>query len=512
MAFWGTEREDAWLRRKAREYERESIIRNEGQQQLQYMAARHATEIKEKEGVLDIARGLLSDARHDSQVARRRSGNEMKQEEMEEADASPKNCAVDAGESRKRPRIKQEDDAVSNGNDDEQQAEESVREHLLALSYAMFDTLYGTKSFEPSPFCQFLVNSGERALAEQIALAAIEKAEEKGQHVSFVLEEMVPHSDEPVDLVTAVRELLVDTTDESGREALFQWTLQHGSSEEKFAAALLNSDEGLRLRHALPFAVTTERRQMLKKSCPALLRPEVIGMFEDDEWHGFIGSLTIPTPAPPSYRPWRPTDDTYIKFASTSMKAPNNAKVARMVLNRAIQREMEFALDPGRIIQPSSLTQGGVDVLTSARDEFCRATTKALSDIDSGIVKNEAIMPSLLELGLDPLAELARHVGSILSLPPSINCMTRHKSSGATFRSCSECRTKHCKLAVDLGILLAVRKHPLTATCESFRAIGLPCAPSNVVPFLTQAHVQPDTAIALCSSNPDEMKLYCVQQ
>jgi hypothetical protein len=189
MAFWGTPREEEWRRRKAREQERESAIRSEGQHQLRYMAASHADEIKEKEGVLDIARGLLSDARYDSQVAhsrtapvRKETPDEVKSNENDSGDedySGRKRRAVksESGDA-KRPRIKKEDD--ESGNDEgqamatttenrEKQAEESVREHLLALSYAMFDTLYGTTSFQPKPFCQFLVKNGEMALAEQIA-------------------------------------------------------------------------------------------------------------------------------------------------------------------------------------------------------------------------------------------------------------------------------------------------------------------------------------------------------
>jgi len=119
----------------------------------------------------------------------------------------------------------------------------------------MFDTLYGTKSFQPKPFCQFLVKSGEKALAEEIALSAIEKSRGQGEHVSFVLEELLYHSDDPEELLKAVNQLLVGTEHQSGKDVLFQWNLQHGYTDKAFGTALLITDEGERVKCALPLAI-----------------------------------------------------------------------------------------------------------------------------------------------------------------------------------------------------------------------------------------------------------------
>jgi len=163
---------------RKRRYERERIIRNEGQQQLNIVAAIHAKELKEKKGVLDLARGLLSDARYDSQVACSKSSTIRTEDkgvnkheahggesDNENQESGLKRRAIivkmegDGGGDGKRPRIKQEGDDNNNNtgqvtaaaeDNTEKQATESIREHLLALSYAMFDTLY--LSMEPSAF------------------------------------------------------------------------------------------------------------------------------------------------------------------------------------------------------------------------------------------------------------------------------------------------------------------------------------------------------------------------
>ena len=190
----------------------------------------------------------------------------------------------------------------------------------------MFDTLYGTKSFQSKAFCEFLVKNGEKALAEQIALASIEKSGGKGEHVAFLLEELMPHSDEPETLVSSVKELLSrrGTEGQSGKDVLIQWFMQQGSSHEAFSLALIITDEAERLKEALPLATTPLRRQQLKDSCKFYLTEEVIGMFEDDGWPAFM--LSLPKTSKPKYKWWVPDDESYLDFAAKSMTAPNNVK------------------------------------------------------------------------------------------------------------------------------------------------------------------------------------------
>jgi hypothetical protein len=81
-----------------------------------------------------------------------------------------------------------------------------IRESLLALSYAIFHTLYDEPTFDSAPFVKFLLKQGEVALAEQIALYGLSKANADGIDVSFVLEEFLPISDDPDHLVEKATE------------------------------------------------------------------------------------------------------------------------------------------------------------------------------------------------------------------------------------------------------------------------------------------------------------------
>jgi hypothetical protein len=473
------------------------------------MRARHEEELEEKEGVLDVARGLLRDARYDSKVAHEDKRRRIKKEE---------NDVEGVAHVDKRQKIKKEEDVdhveqaegqggdAADGRDREVQAEESVRENLLALSYAMFDTLYGTRSFQPKAFCLFLLKKGENALAEQIALAAIEKSYGMGTHVSFVLEELVPQSDAPEDLVRSVQDLLSDVKEQSGKDALIEWFLQHDKTDEAFATALLIREENERLKRALPLTTTAARQQQLKESCTEYLRTEVIGMFQDDDWPRFMQS--IPLPPREGYGWWHPDDEWYLEFAAKSMTAPNNAKIAMGFVERIFRKNTHSLEDMLINFPTTNLPKSGVTVLVAGRDEACEKTMKNLSNLDTALVRNEDVRSALRQLNVDPMVEIATHFRNLLDLPPACDCTTRHNTSMAAFR-CTKCRDNHCNLALQLGIVLAIRRHPLTAQSEPFQAIGLPYLPSAAVAALVEMHFHSEAVVALLGANIDEWQLYC---
>lgn len=524
MAFWGTPREDAWRRRKDREYERENAIRMEESQKLIRLAASHAQERKEQEGVLDLARGLLSDARYDSQVARRGNTNtNYGGRDNDGKEAGIKRSATEESEgNNKRPRIKQEEDdesvrgggrddqATTNADSKDKQAEESVREHLLALSYSMFDTLHGTRSFQPKPFCEFLIKSGERLLAEQIALAAMEKSRGKGDNVAFILEELLPNSSESDEMLRSVKEVLSDDhCEQSGKDVFFQWNMTHGNTDEAFATILLITDEVERLKRALPLATTAARRQQLKGSCKRYLRDQVIGIFEDDEWPAFMQSVTFRPRREIWHGAWSPEDESYLNFAANSIKAPRSTIIGKHFLKKVIEKKMIVVTQEMSNFQRTRLPTEGAKVLTSSRERLCNLMKYVLGELDAAILSNESVMSSLRKINVDPLTEIAASIKSLIQLPPVFGCSTRHTTSSSAFRSCTKCRDKHWELAFHLGMVRGVRQHPLTANCESFHGIGLPCTPAYAAALLEQAHVQPDAVPALIGAGLDEIKLSC---
>jgi hypothetical protein len=224
-----------------------------------------------------------------------------------------------------------------------------VKENLLGLSYAMFDTLYGTKAFDPLPFCQFLVKCGEHALAEEIALAAVEKSCGEARAVHFVLYDLVPNSVLPDDLVQRLTDSLIQSIEE-GKQVLIAWQRENGNTEAAFKAALRISDRSERFRAAVPLLEDKpERRKLLKETCPTLCGPNVIGVFSDTDWPQFLLSVKIVDISfGRHYNAFAP--GVYIDYAANKMKVEDGKIVAVKVL----KSEMTSALRLDAIGTPPS--------------------------------------------------------------------------------------------------------------------------------------------------------------
>jgi hypothetical protein len=125
----------------------------------------------------------------------------------------------------------------------------------------MFDTLFSTNSFDPKAFCQFLVRLGDRAIAEQIGIACIEKSYGKAALVQSVLDDLVPQSEEANELAGGAMA--------EGKKVYLQWRSEQGNRKRSFEAALKVQKEEERLQKVLPFVDNIqERREQLKQACP----------------------------------------------------------------------------------------------------------------------------------------------------------------------------------------------------------------------------------------------------
>jgi hypothetical protein len=273
----------------------------------------------------------------------------------------------------------------------------------MSLSYAMFDTLYGCRSFQPKSFIQFLLNMGEHGLAEEIALAAIEKSNGSQEQVKFVLDELVPQSNDPNQLIELASDILGQQSGPAsvgGKDYLAQWHLRKGNSDQAFAAALLmkssvntHKSEVDVLTHALPLTTTALRRQELKAACPWLLSQNVIGMFTDEEWPDFMSSL-IPFTPTNDYYGYQPQPESYLMFAASSkMQAPRSIVIATYYIDQVIDKGIRHIKD---IRSRSAPTSGGsyrnsngthslVQEFVSIKTKIHDLTKKTISDFPPAI-------------------------------------------------------------------------------------------------------------------------------
>jgi hypothetical protein len=235
--FWGTQREEHWRRRKEREEEATLHQELHAKDNVLPLLTHHNIMLsvarQEQIGGDDTMRTINSKKRN-TRAAMRSDENQLgpgkkkrrlvtvkKEEESavkkEENEGGLGKNEYEPEDSRKPPATvkKEEEDETEekedggklevvqesrdvksitpNSSSAQQEAACAIQENLLALSYAMFDTLFGTKNFDPKPFCYFLIRSGERALAEEIALAALElPCGSIVSQVSFVLDELLP--------------------------------------------------------------------------------------------------------------------------------------------------------------------------------------------------------------------------------------------------------------------------------------------------------------------------------
>ena len=188
MSFWGTPRQEQWQRRKEKEYERERQIRREEQNVQSNIQQRHEDGLKAKDNVLRLTQNLLS-------VSRGR--------EVAAADGNTSIIERDNSNNNNRKRAR-----INPPMEEEEEDHRKIQDNLLCLSYAMYDTLFGTKHFNPKSFCDFLIQSGARSVAEEVALAAIEKTNGSAATVRYVLEQLVPKSQDHENLVSLVKEIL----------------------------------------------------------------------------------------------------------------------------------------------------------------------------------------------------------------------------------------------------------------------------------------------------------------
>jgi hypothetical protein len=621
--FWGTHREDAWHRRKAKEYERESAIRREGEQSVVRVNALHNAQLEQQQGILHIARGLIRDARHDAACAKMKNNNaaqttkrcasssminvaslnndadddddgqekegyddtKIKRLKMddEEAVVVAEEVVSDMHSARQLPDAVLSSSAGLNGqgvvklpepdvpmdysshvvadntklppdsiqsapppaivpdaaaassssstlliNMNEKQAEESVRENLLALSYAMFDTLYGCRSFQPSSFVQFLVNTaGERGLAEEIALAAIEKSHGSLEHVQLVLDQLVPQSNDAQQLVESLSAILGQQSGAAsvgGKDYLAQWHLQQGNSDQAFAAALLmkgsnnvNMDsrkgEVDVLTHALPLTTTAARRQELKATCPWLLSKNVIGVFTDEEWPDFMSSC-MPFTANRLSGSYDPKLESYVLFAaSNKVTAPRNVAIAAYYLDKVIASGLH---DNNRNPRPiagasfrNSHTNALIQEFVSIKTHKHDSTKKAISDLDSELSK-DTVRAALQTIGLDAKQELIARIGKLITLPPVNECLSKHKNNTIALK-CTKCKKAHIELAANLGLVQALREHSSLAAQSAMmrQTYGLSYAPELAKDrVVAKHHFDPEVVAALLGNNP---AIYCKQ-
>mmetsp|Transcript_20174 Transcript_20174/g.58351 ORF Transcript_20174/g.58351 Transcript_20174/m.58351 type:complete len:537 (-) Transcript_20174:107-1717(-) len=509
--FWGTHREAAWRRRKDREHGREERIRSEEEGALIRLRARHDLEIEEREQILDIATGLINDARYDAGAVRRRRDRDDSERGAEGGESDPR--GQNGGRKRRRTDlepvpVKSEEDAGNNSNSQgpnidvandemEPDAEESVHENLLALSYAMFDTLYATRSFDARAFSSFLQRQGEHSLAEQIAIAAVEKSGGDEKSVSFVLKEIVPGSDEPDVLVKAVEELLQSSRRSDGTEFLMGWKMEQGDTEGAFNAALLLSDEYEMLNMALPLATTEQRRLQLKASCKMLLHPDITRKFDDAEWTAFLTSLLpIKKRHKDSYfQFWQPTYDQYVEYAASSMVLSRGVQIATGVLKEEVSKALTDAFsksgigDEDRIPynkwRPVRIGEYAAKLIAEG-NRTCDQMKKTVSELRAEL---SAVKASSNKLGLDQDSLIAEQMKATLGLPPENKCQTRHKAWESCY-NCSKCRDAAVDLARNLGAIRALRQHPDTSQSAPFLRIGLTCSPTELAGVLAPGRAE----------------------
>jgi len=398
--FWGTSRQVEWERRKS-----------EGHLSQRQLQSAHENQMSEKEGVLDIARHLL-----------------------------------DASRPTKRARLDDVDD---------------LRSNLLALSYAMFDSLFGTKHFSAAAFCNFLVSSGEQLLAEQIALAAVERSRGSGFSVDFVLNTLVPTSPSKNDVIASLRGL-AHCMEDGGLRLLALWQKEHCSADEAFETALRIKDNLTCLQTTLPMVMAQdawERRERLQTRCSVLLSKDVIGLFTDEQWPHFIDFLFKNKCLLNGAR----TDPEHLlAFAATMAAGQKRDTVVTSVLDRrwpALRRKL-------------------VEV-SASRPKNMNCTPQQCQEI-----RDEAKRHAQLFIDHNSHELLRPHLAPLFEaefLPPTrMYCGSPHKTLSVE-RNCRACVNAARALAVYVGVLLAIREHEVTVAEPRLQRLGLPFTATDTV-------------------------------
>jgi hypothetical protein len=436
--FWGTPREDEWRRRKEKEYQRESAIHAQEEQRLKSIRSKHAQEMETHRQELLITKSLLHGARR----------TKRKRDNTEEGTGD---------EETSKP-------AAAQNTTQEESKEDmwKIRESLLALSYAMFDTLYDEPTFNSAPFVKFLLKQGEVALAEQIALCGLSKSNADGKDASFILEEFLPISDDPDHLIKKIKEELSGkAAEKSGNDALVNWLLSKGREDEAFSTILLHPDEKTNFLSAFPLATTPERRLQLAKKCPRFLSAKNIGCFPDGQWLSFIQflnkrqNLAERLENESKYRgSWNIEPKEYLLYADKT----RNATLGHDAVDRMLKSSrLPDILDPdGYSYLLRHKANTAAETVTYVRDLVAQQMRKELNQLQE-TVKTKEMQTALRALDINPLQCFAERMMKLFPIPTTTCCPTRHAEI-RTAQSCATCRHTFNRFAAFLGAASVLRQ------------------------------------------------------
>jgi hypothetical protein len=435
--FWGTPREDEWRRRKSKEHERECAIHAEEEQRLLSIRSAHAREIETQRQELVTTKHLLRGTRRAKRA----------RDDAEEGTGNEESSKPAAAQKTKQEEGSKEDMW-------------ETRESLLALSYAMFDTLYDKPTFDSAPFVKFLLKQGEVALAEQIALCGLTKSNADGKDVSFILEELLPISDEPDYLVERIQEELSgQEAKKSGNDALVNWLLSKEREEEAFSTILLHPDAKTCFLSAFSMATTPERRLQLAKKCPRILSDDKIGCFPDGQWLPFIQflnkrqSLAERLENISHYRDWNVEPKEYLLYAEKT----RNAVLGQYAVDRMLESRIPSMLDPDGYCyllrhKENTLAKTAIHV----RETVAQQMRKELEQLNK-IVETKETQTALRKLDIDPRQGFADRMMKLFPIPTSTCCSTRHAEI-RTAQNCATCRHAFNKFAAFVGAASVLRR------------------------------------------------------
>jgi hypothetical protein len=435
--FWSTPREDEWRRRRSKEHERECAIRDEEEQRLLSVRSAHAREMETQRQELVITKNLLR-------------GTRRAKRERDDAGEGAGN------EESSRPTAAQKTKQEQGSKEDMWE----TRESLLALSYAMFDTLYDKPTFDSAPFVKFLLKQGEVALAEQIALCGLEKSNADGKNVSFILEELLPISDEPDHLVEKIQEELSEkAAKKSGNDTLVNWLLSKEREEEAFSTILLHPNAKTSFLSAFSMATTPERRLQLAKKCPRILSDNTIGCFPDGQWLPFIRflnkrqSLAERLEKYSDYRDWNVEPKEYLLYAVKT----SNAALGQYAVDRMLESRIPSMLNPDGycyLLRHKENTPSKTAI--HVRDQVAQQMRKELGQLNE-IVETKEMQNALRTLDINPRQGFADRMMRLFPIPTTTCCPTRHAEI-RTAQNCATCRHAFNKFAAFVGAASVLRR------------------------------------------------------
>jgi hypothetical protein len=325
------------------------------------------------------------------------------------------------------------------------------------LDSAASSTLHDKPTFDSVPFSKFLLKQGEVALAEQIAICGLNRSSADGKAVSFILEELLPLSNEPDHLVTKIQEgLSVITAEQSGIDAWVKWLLSKGREDEAFSSILHYTDEKGIFLAAFPLATTPARRLRLVEKCPRFLSDKTIGCFPDDQWFPFIQFLDkrqnlaerLENHLKYKYHQgWDIEPKEYLLYAEKT----RNATLGQYAVDRMCSVE-----GPGY----AYLLRHKEDTITKTaiyvRDKVAQQIRQELDQLNEILVTKE-IQTALSTLDIDPVQSFAKRRMKLFPIPTTTCCTTSHGEI-RTGHKCNTCRHTFNKLAAFVGAASVLRR------------------------------------------------------